>query len=247
MMEGEEERESAMDPRSIDVVIPAAQSARHVFRGQLLHLAALALLWVVAEALAAPALADSATARFWFRLGLTLAVLHQVVVWLVFRAQLGWGLLTRWWGNDALRIWTLIFLPLLAARPVIVLILGLIDHDSLAMPAGLARGLGVILVLPALYTLWSVWRHFGFERAMGGDHFDVGYRGMPLVREGAFAWSGDAMYTFGFLVLWAIALETRSQSALVLALFQHAAIWAHFHGTERPDMELIYGGRRGPG
>ncbi len=229
-----------MDHRP-DPTIPEARTFRHFCRGQVLHLIALAVLWIVAEALAAPAL--DRTDRFWFRLGLGVTVLHQLVVWLAFRAQLGWGLLHRWWGDRAMGVWSLIFLPLLIARPVLTLICGLSDLGSLQMPDTLALVLGVILLVPAAYTLWSVRRWFGIDRAMGADHFEPRYRAMPLVRRGAFRWSENAMYTFGFLALWSIALFTRSHVALVLALFQHAAIWAHYRGTEQPDMDLIYGRR----
>ena len=109
------------------------------------------------------------------------------------------------------------------------------------MPSWLALDLAIVLLLPSLYTAWSVQRYFGFARAAGGDHFRRRYREMPLVTRGAFAWTPNAMYTFGFLGLWAIALLARSHAGLVAALFQHAYIWVHYACTEQPDMELLYG------
>jgi protein-S-isoprenylcysteine O-methyltransferase Ste14 len=64
---------------------------------------------------------------------------------------------------------------------------------------------------------------------------------MPLVREGAFKYSSNAMYTYVFLVFWAIAFFTGSTAALATALFQHAYIWVHYYCTEEPDMRVIYG------
>ena len=101
--------------------------------------------------------------------------------------------------------------------------------------------LGVVLLAPALYTLWSVGHYFGLARALGGDHFRVKYREMPMVREGAFRWTGNAMYALAFLGLWSIAFLTGSLGALSLALFQHAYVWVHYYCTEEPDMKLIYG------
>ena len=66
-------------------------------------------------------------------------------------------------------------------------------------------------------------------------------RQMPMVREGAFKYSSNAMYTFVFMLFWAIALLCGSRAALAGALFQHAYIWVHMYCTEKPDMELIYG------
>jgi protein-S-isoprenylcysteine O-methyltransferase Ste14 len=63
---------------------------------------------------------------------------------------------------------------------------------------------------------------------------------MPLVREGAFKYSSNAMYAFAFLLFWAIAFLTGSQAALAVALFQHAYIWVHMYCTEDPDMRVIY-------
>ena len=62
-----------------------------------------------------------------------------------------------------------------------------------------------------------------------------------MVREGAFAWTPNAMYLIVFLGLWAIAFLYGSRIALVGALFQHAYIWVHYWFTEKPDMDLIYG------
>jgi len=96
-------------------------------------------------------------------------------------------------------------------------------------------------MIPAVYAGYSVGRYFGIDRALGGDHFRQRYREMPMVHEGAFAWSSNAMYAFVFLGLWGIALITGSQAALAAALFQHAYIWVHYYCTEEPDMKLIYG------
>lgn len=138
-------------------------------------------------------------------------------------------------------VWGAIFLPFLLLRPLVVLGLGLADDGSLARFRGLQILLALILLALALYTFWSVARYFGLARALGGDHFRQKYREMPLVQEGAFKYSSNAMYTFGFLVLWSIALFTGSRAALAEALFQHAYIWVHMYTVEEPDMRVIYG------
>ena len=127
------------------------------------------------------------------------------------------------------------------ARPVLILALGMADQESMALWQPLSLILTVVLAIPALYTLHSVRVYFGLVRAMGGDHFRREYREMPLVEQGAYQWSSNAMYAFVFLGLWAAAFLTRSVAALSVALFQHAFIWVHFYCTEEPDMALIYG------
>jgi Gpi18-like mannosyltransferase len=64
---------------------------------------------------------------------------------------------------------------------------------------------------------------------------------MPMVQQGAFRYSSNAMYTLVSLAFWAIALLTRSQAALAVALFQHAYIWVHWYCTEQPDGAVLYG------
>lgn len=224
--------------------LPEARSARFFFRRQWLHLLALALLLVIAYAFAAPALGDGAWLDLddnaWYGCGVGLAIAHQALVWLVWRAQLGWGLLTRLFGRADLAFWGALFLPLLVARPFLLFGLAMADRGSAAFPAWLGQVLGIVLLLPAGYTLWSVGHYFGLARALGGDHFRQRYREMPLVRLGAFRWSSNAMYTFGFLALWAIPLILGSLAGLSLALFQHAYIWVHYYCTEQPDMAIIY-------
>ena len=180
------------------------------------------------------------TVTGWFWLTILVGITHQVVTWAGWRAQLQWNLLTRWFGEWDLTVWGFIFLPLLAARPLTLIGLGVADFDSLPVALGLSMTIGFVLLIPSVYTLWSTAHYFGIKRAMGGDHFRKKYREMPLENKGAFAWSGNAMYVYGFLILWAIALLSNSMAALVAAAFHHLYVWVHYYCTEKPDMELLY-------
>lgn len=228
------------------IVVSEARSLRFLFRGQLLHALAAILLASTAWALAAPSfgggtwLGITDTGWFWATVGL--CVVHQVYVWLVFRGQLGWGILTRWFGRFDLAVHAVLFIPMLVARPLLILGAGLADPTTLVLPRWVELTFGFLLLVPAVYTGWSVAQYFGIERALGGNHFRRGLREKSLVEEGAFRWTPNAMYTFAFLGLWGIAFFLGSHVALVAALFQHAFVWAHYLGTEQPDMELIYGG-----
>jgi len=233
-----------MPTRPVDATIPRARTPAFLFRGQVMHAALLALLVVVARALAAP-MGDGSWLGLgvdeWFWLNILVAAVHQTVVAVVFRVQLGWGLLTRVFGRFDLVAWGAVFMPFLIARPLVIGGLAAADAGSLALPRWLAVAVGAILLLPALCSMTSIVRYFGIPRALGGDHFRLEYRAMPLVREGAFAWTPNAMYLIVFLGLWAVALLAGSRVALVGALFQHAYIWVHYVFTEKPDMDLMYG------
>ncbi|MDC7221891.1 MAG: methyltransferase [Spirochaetales bacterium] len=166
---------------------------------------------------------------------------HQFLVWLVWRAQLCFNLFTRLFGKYDLLIWSLLFLPPLAARPVLTVLIALSDRATLPGAAALWVFLALLLLIPSLYGSYSVARYFGIIRAVGADHFRESYRSMPLASGGMYRWSNNVMYGYVFLLFWAIALIFRSQAALVAALFQHAFVWVHYYTVESPDMDAIYG------
>jgi len=216
-----------------------------LFVGQFQHLLLLAGLLPGAVYVARPALDGAAWLGIadgaWFVAAVTVTVVHQVVVWFVFRTQMVFSLFSRLFGRYDMVVWGAIFLPLLILRPLLTVGLAAADAGSLEAYRGLQLAVGALLLAPALYTLWSVGRYFGVGRALGGDHFRQHYRELPMVEEGAFRYSSNAMYTFAFLGLWSIALVAGSRAALGVALFQHAYIWVHMYTVEGPDMRVIYG------
>lgn len=211
------------------------------------HLLFLIILVPLARVIAGPVLGEGSVLgmedTLWFSLSIGGAVLHQTTVWIIWRLQLGWKGMTRIFGKGDLTAWCLIFLPLLALRPILIAGLALANQGTLPVNRTAGVLLGGILMVPALYTLWSVLRYFGIVRATGADHFREKYRNMPLVQKGAFRFSGNAMYAFGFLILWAIALFQGSLAAVVAAAFQHLYIWVHHYTVEKPHMEILYGGK----
>ena len=219
--------------------------AKYFFFGQFQHILFLACLVPGAVFLALPALDNSTwlgiTDSTWFYSLLIIVIIHQFLGWFVFRSQLCFSLFSRIFGRYDLFVWGCLFFPFLLLRPLLTLALGLADAGSITEFRSLQIIVGLILLLPAFYTLWSLHKYFGMVRALGADHFREQYRQMPIVREGAFKYSSNAMYAFVFLIFWAIALLTGSLAALAAALFQHAYIWVHLYCTEEPDMRIIYG------
>ena len=168
---------------------------------------------------------------------MAIPIVHQVFVWLTWRLELRNSAISETIG---FRAYLVIFFVLLGSRLISVLVLAWMDSDSLGLP-GLSTCIATtLLALPAVYTAYSLHRYFGFVRAAGADHFDPSYRTMPFVREGAFRFSGNAMYAFGFLLFWALAIGFDSMAALIVAAFSHAYIWVNYYATEKPDMEYLY-------
>jgi protein-S-isoprenylcysteine O-methyltransferase Ste14 len=216
------------------------------FRGQGLHLVGLALLLAAAAAATRlPGCSDGEllglSTRVWFWTAVWEAVAHQVYVWVCWRLELGSRTLTRVFGAWGFPLYQLAFTALIVARPFLALMLAVSNAGTLPVDRTVARALAVAALVPAAYLGYSVARYFGLARAYGADHFDPAYRTRGLVQQGIFRLSPNAMYVFGFLLLWAPGLWFRSTAALVFAAFSHAYIWVHYYATERPDMQVLYG------
>jgi hypothetical protein len=179
--------------------------------------------------------------RTWLWIAIAVPVLHQIVVALLWRAELYHHKLTEWFGDKAFSVFKIIFTVLFIGRPITLILLGISNAGTLTWNPWLAYALALLLFLPFAYTMYSVFHYFGIDRAFGIDHFDPSYRDKPFVREGMFRYTGNAMYKFGFLILWAIALVFLSKAALIVAAFSHLYIWVHFYFTELPDIRHIYG------
>jgi len=216
------------------------------FEGQLLHTVALAILLAIVYVVRdLPGFASGEflglSSTFWAVLVIADAIIHQVYVWLCWRAELHGQHLTRWFGAKAFELYATLFTILFVARPILAFTLGWSNRGTLDINPWLGYGLSIILLLPVMYMMYSIVHFFTFRRAFGIDHFDAAYRKAPLVRQGIFRWSPNSMYVFGFFALWIPVFLFQSVAALVLAAFSHAYIWVHYYATEKPDMNRIYG------
>jgi hypothetical protein len=179
----------------------------------------------------------------WFAASIAAAVAHQVYVWLCWRLELHRRAITRRFGGAGFRVYAAVFAVLILMRPVTITLLAVANRGAIESGRPAMRVLAVVLAALGTYTLVSVARYFGFERAVGRDHFDPDAGEVPLERRGVFRWTPNAMYVFGIGALWIPGLWTGSTAALVAAAFSHAYIWVHWLATERPDMRRIYGAR----
>ena len=177
----------------------------------------------------------------WFWIAVEVPMLHQVFVALFWRAQLHPDLVPRLFGRHGFDVYATLFTILILARPVVITILALSSEGSLVANPTLFKVLAVVVAIPVVFLLYSVARFFGFKRAYGIDHFDPSYRSQPIVRQGIFRFTSNAMYTFGLMVLYIPALWFASRPAIVAAIFSHVYIWVHYFTTENPDMRRIYG------
>lgn len=174
-------------------------------------------------------------------IALIVPVLHQIIVGLLWRAELYHAQMTRWFGDKSFTVYKIIFTILFVARPFSLICLGIANYGTLTWLPVLVYVLAGILFIPAAYAMYSVIHYFGIDRAYGIDHFDLSYREKPFVKQGIYRYTDNAMYKFVFLILWVIALLLFSKAALLAAAFSHLYIWVHFYCTELPDIHYIYG------
>ncbi len=176
----------------------------------------------------------------WASLSIALALIHQIIVAFVFRMQLHKNLMTRLLGERDMKIWAMIFMPLLVVRPLTIIMTGWADTVPISDYRTLEIILGLALLAPAIWGTHSTLCHFTLPRAFGGDHFRDEYLAMPMVDKGVFKYTNNGMYGVVFLGLWGIALLFGSWNALIVALFQHAYIWVHMYCTETPDLKRMF-------
>lgn len=223
--------------------IRANSRTRDLFEGQAQHLAMTLLM-----TLGAFSLFQDSNSRLlglstigWATLSIWLAILHQFIVALVFRLQLHRNLMTRLFGAADMKVWAAIFMPLLIARPLMLIMTGWADDVPITSYRGIEIGIGLVLLGCAAWGMHSTLVHFTLPRALGGDHFRDEIAALPMVDKGIFKYTSNGMYGVVFFGLTGIALLFGSWNALVLALFQHTYIWVHMYCTEAPDMRRIYG------
>jgi len=180
----------------------------------------------------------------WLWIAVATPVLHQIVVALLWRAELYQHKMTDWFDEMAFPVYKAIFTILFVGRPVTLILLGISNANTLDINPIFAYVLAFILFIPFAYTIYSVVRYFGINRAYGEDHFKPAeYKNKSFVKQGMFKYTDNAMYKFGFLIVWVIALVSLSKAALLAAAFNHLYIWVHFYFTELPDIRHIYGGQ----
>lgn len=216
-----------------------------LFTRQLQHVLALCLLlaalWFFLDEMALRGAWLGLTTPIWLLIAILVPIAHQLYVWYIWRQQLLFGNIAKWWGANGFFIYTIGFTILFVSRLLVIIGLAVANRNTLAMPPLLAYGVAVLCLLPALYLFYSVRTYFGFKRAYGIDHFDPSYRTMPFVRGGIFRFTSNAMYVFGFLILWVPGFLLLSKAALLAAAFNHLYIWVHYYCTELPDIRYIYG------
>ncbi len=179
---------------------------------------------------------------FRFIKALKVPIQNQMDGLVCWRMELYGKGMTRIFGKGAFRIYKIGFAILIISRPITLILLAISNAYTLGMNAVLSYGVSLVLLIPGIYLMYSVKTYFGFDRAFGIDQIEPErYKDVPMVRKGIFKYSSNAMYVYGFFLLWVPGIFAQSKAALLVAAFNHLYIWVHYYFTEKPDMKAIYG------
>jgi len=180
---------------------------------------------------------------YWFVIGLVIPILHQFYVLIVWRSELFYKSISKIFGTKGFKIYKVGFAILFLSRAVVIILLAYSNAETLSINPSLTYILVGLLLALSLFLFYSVLKYFGMDRAVGLDHFDPETaRSQTFVKRGIFKYSSNAMYVFGFMILWIPGLLLGSKAALLLAFFNHCYIWVHYYFTELPDIRVIYEG-----
>ncbi|WP_242204289.1 phosphatidylethanolamine N-methyltransferase family protein [Aestuariivivens insulae] len=178
----------------------------------------------------------------WLVFTSSIPIIHQVYVLLCWRSELYYRGLSKVLGKHSFRLYKLGFAILIILRPFSIVVLAFSNRNTVDIDINTSYVLSGLLTIPVLYLFYSVKTYFGFDRAVGIDHFYPDrYKHKSFVKQGIFKYTSNSMYIFGFLILWIPGLLLQSEAAIILALFNHIYIWAHYYFTELPDIKMIYG------
>ena len=175
-------------------------------------------------------------AKNWFVFAMMTPLLHQGYVWLCWRSELCWKIISRTIGFKA---YAVVFFILIISR-LSSIGLCFADYGSLFTPGWITWSISVLIFIPAIYTIYSIRKYFGFVRASGIDHFDSRYKNIPFEKRGIFKWTPNAMYTFAIAVFFGFAISAGSKAMFVFAGYTYIGTWLHYFCTEKEDFKVIY-------
>ena len=173
----------------------------------------------------------------WFLFSMMTPLIHQSYVWLCWRSELCWKIISRTIG---FKVYVIIFF-ILAILRLSSIGLCFADYGSWFTPGWMAWIVAILFFVPFVYTIYSIKKYFGFLRATGKDHFDPSYKNIPFEKRGIFKWSSNAMYTFALAVFFGFAISAGSKAMFVFAAYSYIGTWLHYFCTEKEDFKVIYG------
>ncbi|MCK4906219.1 MAG: hypothetical protein KAS64_01635 [Spirochaetes bacterium] len=176
-------------------------------------------------------------------LSVSASLLHQLFVAFIWRIELHTKKISHKFKHGFL-YYKIGFILLSFLRIASIIIVSIINKESINISASLRIIIIAVLAIPCHYAFFSVIKYFGINRAFGKDHFDESYKHKKFVRKGIYRFTYNGMYLFAVLFIYFIPIALASRAGLILAAFTHIHLWIHYFCTEKPDIVKIYGTRK---
>ena len=177
----------------------------------------------------------------WLIIAVSLAVLHQLYVQLIWRIELVTAYFTKKFGiKKSYRMFGVGFFILFISRLLVILVVAWSNRYTLRTPPWVNYIASAFVLYFVFYAFYSVVKYFTFHRALGIDHFDRSYA-EPFETRGIYKYTNNGMYVYAMLIVYLPGLLLFSKAALLLGLFNQLYAWGHYFSVERPDMKVIYG------
>ena len=179
--------------------------------------------------------------EYWLWLAVLIPIIHQFYVFITWRLELYKQTFSSRFGvKKAFKYYSVGFSILFVNRLIFIIFLAISNKNTLGTNPIIVYSIVALIIPLIVFLFYSVKRYFTVDRAYGIDHFDKSYS-VPYVKKGIFKYTNNGMYVFGLLILYLPGLLLFSKAAIIVAIFNHIFIWAHYYFTELPDMKEIYG------
>jgi len=179
--------------------------------------------------------------KVWFWIAIIIPIIHQAYVVLVWRFELYKQTFSSYFGvKKSFKYYSIGFSILFVSRLIFIIFLAVSNKNTLQVNPIILYLIIAFIIPVVIFLFYSVKKYFTIERAYGIDHFDKNYNA-PYVKKGIFKYTNNGMYIFGLMILYIPGLFYFSEAAIIVAIFNHIFIWAHYYFTELPDMKEIYG------
>jgi len=179
--------------------------------------------------------------KIWFWIAIMSPIIHQAYVVIVWRFELYKQTFSSYFGvQKSFKYYSIGFSILFVSRLIFIIFLAISNKNTLQINPIIVYIIIAFIIPVVIFLFYSVKKYFTIERAYGIDHFDKNYN-VPYVKKGIFKYTNNGMYIFGLMILYIPGLFCFSEAAIIVAIFNHIFIWAHYYFTELPDMKEIYG------
>ena len=153
----------------------------------------------------------------WFLLAIIIPILHQIYVVVCWRLELFYNSISKKYGASGFNLFKVGFAFLFISRLLTIIVVAISNAKTLNLNVYIAYLIAGLLFIPAVYVLYSVKKYFGFDRAIGIDHFQPEkFKNEPFVNKGIFKYTSNGMYIYGLLVLWIPGFLSVSYTHLTL-------------------------------